>query len=234
MKLIPGFSTTGKTGSCYPNNPQEDKIQYFSSLRMVSAEEKRRDKKKRRNYRASREERIRRWMVVGEDYLFSYLIVILVILKPRIISESYFIKNINILKLTSLMGKLRQKKVEWLAQPLLVDKCLLPNKMLIRNMLPVTAFFYFYFNLLPTKRRDKYLFSPPLQTLHIWNLLLGLPLVSCVDTEAQICHLSFLLVIILSLFNLLNSFSSLSAYFIEHDIQNCYNTKWKPCQHWVE
>lgn len=51
-------------------------------------------------------------MVVGEDYLFSYLIVILVILKPRIISESYFIKNINILKLTSLMGKLRQKKVE--------------------------------------------------------------------------------------------------------------------------
>lgn len=50
--------------------------------------------------------------MVGEDYLFSYLIVILALRKPRIISESYFIKNINILKLTSLMGKLRHKKVE--------------------------------------------------------------------------------------------------------------------------
>lgn len=202
MKLIPGFSTIGKTEYCYLNNPQEDKIQYFSSLEMVSAEEKRRDKKRRKNCRASREERIRGWMVVGEDHLLSYLMVILVLLKSRIISESYFIKNINILKLTSLMGKLRHKKVEWFAQPLLVDECLLPNKMLIRNILPIIAFFYFYFNLPQTKRRDQYLFSPPLQTLHIWNPLLGLPLVSCVDTETQICHLSFLLVIMFSLFNL--------------------------------
>jgi len=43
VKLIPGSPTKGKAEYFCPKNLQDDKIQYFGSLRMVSAEDKRRD-----------------------------------------------------------------------------------------------------------------------------------------------------------------------------------------------
>lgn len=105
-KLISGVSTTGKTEYCCPKNLWDNKIQYFRSLAMVSAEDKSRGKKRRKNWRSSREERMRGWIGAGEEYLS------LTILKSRSILESYFIKNINILKLISQMGKLRHNEMK--------------------------------------------------------------------------------------------------------------------------
>lgn len=64
-----------------------------------------RDKKRRKNWRASMEERMRGLIGVGKES-FS-----LTILKSRSILKSYFIKNINILKLISQTGKLRHKEI---------------------------------------------------------------------------------------------------------------------------
>lgn len=45
MKLTPGSSTKGKAEYFCPKNLQDDKIQYSGSLRMVSAEDKKRDER---------------------------------------------------------------------------------------------------------------------------------------------------------------------------------------------
>lgn len=65
---MPGFSATGKTEYCCLKDLWNKKIQYFGSLEMVYVE-KSRDKKRRKTWRASREERMRGCKGVGKEYL---------------------------------------------------------------------------------------------------------------------------------------------------------------------